>query len=166
MPDYDFSDGKCKVTITGKILNEDFARILIKNPDLDLQDILLLDKVQKQKPIEADELKYLRKNRFIEGRKGNIFLALNVIEPTHNKELLAEYINNKSFDDLYFKDLILGFIKKSTKVRRKDIDRLISPKLSLALSEVKKKNKITNFLSSLRIDGKIRSLPGYFWEAI
>lgn len=61
MPDYDFSDGKFKVSITGKILNEDFARILIKNPELGLHDIILLDKVQKQKTIAEEEYNYLKR---------------------------------------------------------------------------------------------------------
>ena len=39
MPDYDLRDNKVKVTIIGKILDEDFARILIKNPSLSLEDI-------------------------------------------------------------------------------------------------------------------------------
>jgi hypothetical protein len=30
LPDYNFDDNKVKVTITGKVLDENFARILIK----------------------------------------------------------------------------------------------------------------------------------------
>ncbi len=96
MPDFDFSNEKVKVTITGKILNEDFARILIKNPNLSLEDILLLDKVQKKKSISDDEFKYLKKCRFIEGRKSAPYLSFKVLEPLDNEELKAEYIANKS----------------------------------------------------------------------
>ena len=49
LPDFDFEDNKVKVTIIGKILDENFARILIKNSDLKLEEIILLDKVQKKK---------------------------------------------------------------------------------------------------------------------
>ncbi|MFV8325612.1 ATP-binding protein [Flavobacterium sp. ZS1P14] len=166
LPDYNFSDNKVKVTITGKILNEDFARILIKNPNLSLEDIILLDKVQKQKPITADEFKYLKKLKFIEGRKSNIFLSFNVIELTNSEELKAEYMANRSFDDSHFKDMIIGYLKKFGKSKRQSIDNLIIPKLSAALTEEKRKKKVTNFLSALGKEGKIKCTPGYYWELI
>ena len=166
MPDYDFSDGKVKITITGKILNEDFARILIKNPHLLLDDILLLDKVQKQKPVTDDEYGYLKKQRFVEGRKTNLYLSFKVIEPTNNEELKAEYMANKSFDDAHFKDMIVAYLTKFGKTKRSTIDNLIIPKLSAVLNQTQKKYKVGNMLSALRNEGKIKNLPGYFWELL
>ena len=166
MPEYDFSDEKVKVTIVGKVINEEFAKILIKNPEITLEDTLILDKVQKRKKLTDDEFIYLKKKKFIEGRKGSNYISYNVIEPTKNKDLLADYINIRSLDDRHFKELILEFISKSGKAKRKDIDHFIIPKLSSALTDSKKKNKVTNLLSSLRMEGKIKSLPGYFWEKV
>lgn len=164
MPDYDLSEGKCKVTITGKILNEDFARILIKNPELSLSDLLLLDKVQKQKNITDSEYTYLKKHNFIEGRKGNIFLSYKVIKLTHDKKLMADYVTNRSFDDQYFKDLIVEYIRKSGKVKRQNIDALIIPKLSAALTDSQKKGKVGNLLSNLRMDGRIIANQQRAWS--
>lgn len=164
LPDYDFSNQKVKVTITGKILNEDFARILKRNPDLSLEDIILLDKVQKKKILLEDELNYLRKKGFVEGRKPNVYLSFKVIKPTKDQDLLAEYITNKSFDDAHFKKMILEFIEKGGNVKRKSIDNLIIPKLSKSLSEKQKKNKVTNFLTALRIEKKIKSTGFGIWE--
>ncbi|MBK8087836.1 MAG: putative DNA binding domain-containing protein [Chitinophagaceae bacterium] len=164
MPDYDFTDGKVKVTITGKILNEDFARILVKNPDLKLEDIIVLDKVQKRKHISEDEYKYLKKLGFIEGRRPNIYLSFKVIEPTNNEGLKAEYIANRSFDDAHFKEMILEYLKRFGKTKRNAIDNLIIPKLSATLTDDQRKNKVTNFLSSLRIDKKIKSTSYGAWE--
>jgi len=164
MPDYDLSDGKVKVTITGKILDDEFAKILFTNPDLEMEDILLLDKVQKRQPISESASKYLKKKKFIEGRKGNNYLSYKVIEPTKDKGLLAEYVYNRSFDDAYFKDLIIEFIKKGGKVKRKDIDGLIIPKLSAVLSESQKKYKVGNFLSRLRDLGKIENVGFGEWQ--
>jgi ATP-dependent DNA helicase RecG len=166
MPEYDFSDGKCKVTITGKILNEDFARILIKNPDLLLEDILLLDKVQKQKAVTDDEYAYLKKQRFIEGRKNNLFLSYKVIEPTNNEELRAEYMANKSFDDAHFKDMIVAYLTKFGKTKRSAIDNLIIPKLSAVLNETQKRYKVGNMLSALRNEKKIKNIAYGTWEII
>jgi ATP-dependent DNA helicase RecG len=166
MPDYDFSNNKVKITITGKILNEDFARILIKNPNLSLNDIILLDKIQKQNQVSDEELKYLKKLKFIEGRKPNVFLSFNVIELTNNEGLKAEYLANRSFDDSHFKGIILEYLKKFGKTKRNAIENLIMPKLSSALTEDQKKNKITNFLSALRIEGKITNTSGYYWQLV
>lgn len=73
MPEYDLSGGKVKVTIDGKVIDEQFAKILVQVPDMSMSDILLLDKVQKQKRLSDDEIKYMRKKKLIEGRKPNVF---------------------------------------------------------------------------------------------
>jgi ATP-dependent DNA helicase RecG len=69
MPDYDFSGGKVKATITGKVLDVDYARVLAQNPDLSLDEIILLDKVQKRKDITEEEILHLKSKGLIEGRK-------------------------------------------------------------------------------------------------
>jgi len=166
LPDYDLSNNRVKVTITGKILNEDFVRILKRNPELTLEDIIILDKVQKQRQLQAYELTYLRKNGLIEGRKPNVYLSFKTIKPTDNEDLLAEYIANKSFDDAHFKKMILEYIKKGGSVKRKSIDNLIIPKLSQTLTNSQKKNKVTNFLTALRIEKKIISSRFGTWEII
>ena len=42
MPEYDFSDTRVKVMVTGKVLDMDYANVLIKNPDLSLEEIIRL----------------------------------------------------------------------------------------------------------------------------
>jgi len=144
----------------------EYVRLLAQNPNLSIDDVIMLDKIQKNREITEEEFSYLRKNKFIEGRKPKIYLSYKVIKPTENEELMADYVKNKSFDDDYFKKLITEYIKKQGKTSRKAIDKLIIPKLSEVLTEEQKKKKVTNFLSGLRIQGKIKKLPGYFWEII
>ena len=166
LPDYDFADGKVKVTIIGKILDMDYARILAQNSDLLLDDIIMLDKVQKKKwkNISENEISYLKKRKFLEGRKNNYYLSYRVIKPTEDEELISEYVANKSFDDDYFKKLILEYIEKQGKTKRKAINNFIIPKLSAVLSEEQKKDKVTNFLSSLRMSEKIICTSYGTWE--
>lgn len=166
LPDFNFDDNKVKVTITGKILDENFAKILIKNSNLGLDEIILLDKVQKHKEISENEFKYLKKLKCIEGRRPNIFLSHDIIESTNDEGLKAEYLANRSFDDSHFKDMILEYLRKFGKTKRDKIDNLIIPKLSTALTEEKKRNKVTNYLSALRMDGKIINTPGYYWDIV
>lgn len=166
LPDYNFEDNKVKVTITGKILDENFAKIIIKNSDLGLDEIILLDKVQKHKEINEAEFKFLKKEKYIEGRRTSSYLSYKIVESTNDENLQAEYLANRSFDDSHFKEMILECLKKWGKTKRDKIDNLIIPKLSTALSDEKKKNKVTNYLSALRIEGKIVNTPGYFWEIV
>ena len=70
----------------------------------------------------------------------------------------------QNIDDAYFKDLIIEFIKKGGKVKRKDIDGLIIPKLSAVLSESQKKYKVGNLLSRLRNLGKIENVGFGDWQ--
>ena len=155
LPDYDLSEGKVKVTISGKILDEDFARILIQNPKLSLEEIILLDKVQKKKLVGDAEFRYLKKLGFIEGRRKNCYLSFNVVQPIDDDELKAQYIRNRSFDDDHFRDMIMDYLKKYKTATRKSIEILLFDKLSDALSEDQKKKKVANLLLSLRQKGRI-----------
>ena len=155
MPDYDLSGMQVKCTIQGNVLDENFAKILVNNPNLSIQEIILLDAVQKHKPITDDSINYLRKKKYIEGRKPHIYLSMSVVKGSKHIGLKASYIKNKSFDDDYFKRLIVDYISKFGKASRKEIDELLRNKLSEALNERQKYDKITNLLSSLKRKGII-----------
>jgi ATP-dependent DNA helicase RecG len=166
LPDYNFDDNKVKVTIIGKILDENFAKIIIKNSNLGLDEIILLDKVQKNKEITEIEFKHLKKAKYIEGRRPNVYLSYKVIESTNDEDLKAEYLANRSFDDSHFKEMILEYLRKFGKTKKNKIDNLIIPKLSAVLTEERKKKKVANFLFSLGKEGKIKCTPGYYWELV
>jgi ATP-dependent DNA helicase RecG len=93
--------------------------------------------------------------KFIEGRKSNIYLSFKVVQSTLNQGVKAQYINHKSFDDDYFKKIILEYLKKFNNASRKDFEALLIPKLSTTLTEVQKKSKVGNLLSMLRLENKI-----------
>lgn len=154
MPDYDFSDNKVKVQIVGKVLNLDFARVLARNKELTLQEIMLLDKVQKNIPLDSTDEKYLRAKKLIEGRKPNYYLSIQTAQKTQQK---AEYTKNKAFDKKYYLDLILGFLKQHGSATRDEFDKLLFSKLPDWMNDKQKKNKVTNLLSELRINEKIKN---------
>ncbi|SRR6266542_407881 len=143
MPDYDFSAGKVKATITGKVLDIDYARVLAQNPDLTLDEIILLDKVQKKKDITEDEIFHLKTKGLVEGRKPNYHISQSVAEKTDQK---AEYIRNRGFKDQHYKDMILEFIDKYGSASKKDIDKLILDILPQVLDKKKKENKVRNLV--------------------
>ena len=150
MPEYDLTGMQVKCTIQGNVLDENFAKILVNNPDLSLQEIMWLDSVQKHKPLTDESIDYLRKKKYIEGRKPHIYLSLSIADKSKHVGLKASYIKNKSFDDDYFKKLIVDYISTFKKASRKEIDELLENKLSDALTERQKFDKITNLLSSLK----------------
>lgn len=163
MPDYDLSNGRVKATLTGRIIDEEFARILFNNPGLSLPDIMVLDKVQKKQTITEAEYKRFKKLGFIEGRKPNIFLSSKVVALTKDEKLKAQYIKNKSFDDGHFKELMLSYLKTYHVGTKAALIELLKDKLSDTLSEEQKIKKVTNLLSALKREGKIKSLGYSKW---
>lgn len=163
MPEYDLSNDGVKVEIAGNVLDERFANILTKNPDLTLHQIMLLDKVQKKKHLSDEEIKYLRKEHFIEGRKPNFFLSDIIVSSVGDKKLKAAYIKNRNFDDNHYRDMIMKYLQQYKRATKDDISALIFDKLSPVLSEKQKLSKIQNLLSSLRIKGSIEYKDG-MWQ--
>ncbi len=166
MPEYDLSEDKVKVTVIGKVLDMDFARVLARNPSLSLEQIIMLDKVQKRKPLSDEEIKYLKGLGLIEGRKPNYVISAKITASLSNDELKAHYIKQRGLDDEHYKNLIVEYLKKFGESPRKNIERFLRDKLPNILTESQKKNKVTNLLSALRIKGTIRN-DGYSkWSSI
>lgn len=155
MPKYELGGQTVICEIEGKILDENFAKILVNNPDLSLADIILLDKIQKHEPISDEALVYLRKKKYVEGRKPNVYLSFSVIDKIKHVGLKTSYIRNKSFDDDYFKKLIIDYIARFGKATRQEITALLENKLPETLSKQQKFDKITNLLSSIKKKGII-----------
>ena len=152
MPDYILSGGKVKVTITGKVLDMEYARLLARNRDLALEEIIMLDKVQKKHQLSNLEERHLKSKKLIEGRKPNFFISINVAQKTVQK---AAYSKNKAFDKSYYLDLILKAINQHGSVNRQDVNELLWKKLPDWMSDSQRNSKITNLLSELRIQQKI-----------
>lgn len=152
MPEYDLSDSKVKVTITGKVMDLDYARTLAKNPDLSLEEIIVLDKVQKKKPITEHQAAELKAQKLIEGRKPNYHISAQLAAVTGTK---ADYIKNRAFKDHHYKELILQFIDQYGSCTKDDIDRLILDILPAVLDDNQKKNKVRNIVYALSKRDKV-----------
>lgn len=147
MPDYDLSDNRVKLTLTGKVLDMDYARLLARDGGLALPEIMALDKVQKHLPLDSDEEHLLKDKALIEGRKPNFFIAQAVAEKTGQK---ASYSKNKAFEKRYYLDFILKAIGENGSMTRKDIDELLWNKLPEWMTDKQRKSKIGNLLTELR----------------
>lgn len=162
MPDYDLSDGfHVKLIVPGKVINQEYSLLLMENAHLDLGTTVLLDSLQKGKPLSDDAIASLRKLKLIEGRKPNIHISKKVAQAAHQE---VQYTDMKGFDDQYYKDLIVKALTEHRSLKRLDFDKLIINKLPSILSETQKKNKVGNLLKMLRIAGIIYSDEHRIWH--
>ncbi|MFH0735844.1 MAG: RNA-binding domain-containing protein [bacterium] len=156
LPEYNLTDQRVELKIIGKIIDIEFAKILSLNQNLNLQEIMLLDKVQKGKTISDAEFKHLKSNNLIEGRRPNIYISSTVVTPLTD-DLKTQYINQKAFDDEHYKKMIIRYLEKFSFADRKTIEKLLINKLPSILSDKQKQNKITNIIASLRRSGIINN---------
>ena len=148
MPDYNISSGtQVEVTVYGKILDDNYMHILYDHQDLDLQTVFLLDRVQKGLSLDKADVDKLRAAKLVEGRITSLFLSASASKSMDDS---AGYIKNKGFNDKYYKDLIVEYLKKYHKAKRRDIKLLLWEKLPDSLSDKQKENKIHNILTAMK----------------
>jgi ATP-dependent DNA helicase RecG len=153
LPDYLQSDGSQVVLqIYGHSIDENYSKLLMERKDLPLSQVVLLDRLQKKLAINEAAATMLKKAGLIEGRKPNYFVTASVAQVTGKMD---EYIKNRSFDDRYFKDMILEFIHKNGQATKEEIDALLLDKLSTVLDELQRKNKIKNMIYTLSKKDKL-----------
>lgn len=153
LPSYVLANGQVKVAVSGRILDENYTKLLFSYPALDLSTVFLLDKVQKKQNISKHDCDMLKKKRLIEGRYPHIYVAAEIAEQVNQKQA---YIKNKAFDDEYYKKLIIEYLKKYHRAVFNDIYKLLENKLSDVLNEEQKKSKIKYILKILKYDNLIR----------
>ncbi|MGS1015214.1 RNA-binding domain-containing protein [Rhodanobacter sp. UC4450_H17] len=155
MPDYDLGEaGAVKMTIYGGVVDPAYSRLLIQRTDLPLADVLALDRVQKKLSIPDAVATHLRKAGLIEGRKPNYFVSAEVAKATAS---VADYLRTRAQDDDYYAKLITDYLTLKGSASRTDINGLLMGKLSDALDDKQKDNKIANLLTNLRRKGRIRN---------
>lgn len=152
MPEYNLTEGRVSVTLIGKVIDEDYARLLTQRKDLSLSDVMLLDKIQKKKEITREEEKELRQKKLIEGRRPNYFLSIDVAQKIKHK---GDYTKNRAFDKQYYLDLILKAIKEHEGMTRREIDDLLWNKLPEWMTDEQRKNRIRNLISALSAENII-----------
>jgi ATP-dependent DNA helicase RecG len=165
MPDYDLAAGEeVQVQIIGKVIDEKYTRMLMAKADLDLWDVIALDKVQKGKPISVEEFWSLKAKKLVEGRRPNLFVSAEVAAAT---DTMVDYLKKRGIDKAYGQRMVVELLEKQGQASRQDIDRLLLGKLSDALDEDQQRNFIMNLLQEMRrqkvvtVRGKG---PGAVWE--
>ena len=141
-----------EVSITRQVLDVKYTQVLMRRADLDLRQVLLLDRVQKRRPLSSEGVRELKSLKLIEGRAPNYFISAKVAEWAGQK---ANYIRNRGLDGGYYQKLVMEFLQKYGKATRKELDDLILPKLPEVLDMEQKLNKVRNLLQTMRRSGTI-----------
>ena len=153
LPDYDFNNKKIKVTVTGKVIDLEYAKLLANKNDLNLYEIYLLDKVQKNKNISADEARILKQKKYIDGKKGHYFISAAIAEVTGEK---IAYTKNKGFSTKIYSDILLESLQHHKKgLSRKEVEEILLHQFPESLNMSEKKVKLTGILTKLRKEEKI-----------
>ena len=133
--------------IYGHSIDENYSKLLIeKKDDLELTEVILLDKVQKSIPITDEAARMLKRKGFIEGRKPNYFISAKIAELTNQK---AEYTRNKGLNKEVLISFVLKHIENHGYATRDEIDDLIIPNLPPHLSEEQKRYKTNNIIQEM-----------------
>jgi ATP-dependent DNA helicase RecG len=146
LPAYNISDKKhTEVTIHGKLVNENYSRILFTHPELSLDDVIALDKVQNKQPISKDALNRLRSLKLVKGKSSLVEIV--------GREKTVNFTNKD------FKRMILNFLEEKGSASREEIEKLIMPFLPQNLPVEKRQKKISNVLVELSSkDKKIKNI--------
>jgi ATP-dependent DNA helicase RecG len=164
LPDYDLTEpGRVAVSIAGRILDERYTRLLMERTDLDLGQVMLLDRVQKGQRIDRDEHRHLKAAGLVEGRYPSLIVSGTVAKATGEA---GRHIRERGFDKQYYLDLILELMREHGPVSRKDVDQALVPKLPDRFTDEQKVRKVHNLLQELRRAGRIvnrgsRSRPAW-----
>lgn len=154
MPDFDLSDpNEVKVVLSNKVLDERYTRMLLAHADLDLWDVIALDKVQKGKPLTDTEFKSVKTKKLVEGRRPNLFVSPEVAAATDTVE---DYLHKRGIDKAYCKKMVVDLLETKGEASREAVDRLLLGKLSDALNAKQKRNFVMNLLQEMRREGTIR----------
>lgn len=153
LPDYSKTEPeKVTLEIYGQVLDINYSKLLLEKTDLPLSIVIMLDRMQKNLPLEPAAYELLKKEKLAEGRKPNYHISASIAKAIGQQTI---YIRNKGIDDEYCRKMIIDYLKKFTVGTRSDFEAVLLDKLPEVLSEKQRKDKIKNNLQALKSKGMI-----------
>lgn len=158
LPDYQGSTASRTVfNVMGQSLSQDYSRLLMERPDIDLADVLLLDLLQKNLPLTSDQRRYLRDRGLIEGRGARVTISAGVAAATGRE---AEYVEASGLNDMHFRALVLKLLSTGPQPRT-TINRLLLDKLpATIMGNGARRRYVTNLLREMARRGTIENVGG------
>ena len=154
MPDYETGRDFVKMTIYGHVVDPAYSSLLIKRSDLKLDEVCLLDRVQKGLRIDARSVAHLRREGLIEGRVPHLHISAKVAALTGQQ---ASYMQKRQLTGRHYRQLIIDYLGKFPGASRKKLNEFLFDEIRGELSIEEKTVKISNLLTYLRRKGKIEN---------
>ena len=159
LPDFELAEQPASVgvTIWGRTLDERYVQTLMTHTELTLEDALLLDNVQKGRPITTAQTRHLRALRLVEGRSPKLHISAQVAVATGQE---VEYLNQGRPDAADYKTALCKLLALGPQPRAK-VDALLLPKLQLWIPELsKRKEYVKALLKEMSKEGRIQNIGG------
>jgi ATP-dependent DNA helicase RecG len=139
MPTYDISNkNHTEVILYGELINVNYSRLLFSRPELNLDDVILLDKVQKKQPVSETEVQHLRNLKLVAGMDYELQVTGNYVKISYQE----------------YKQMILDLLRQKGFATREDIVKVIMPTLSPDVPVEKRQKKISNIIVELSTKDK------------
>lgn len=152
LPDYTKSEaGKVVLEIFGHLIDENYTKLLLERQDLPLSTVILLDRIQKRQTITDEAATMLRKAGLVEGRKPHYFVSAKIAAMTNTK---PSYTRNRGLEKARLKEFVLQHIREFGPTPRAQFEELLFSMLPAVLSLDKKRNKVKNLLTEMRMKDK------------
>jgi ATP-dependent DNA helicase RecG len=159
LPDFEFGQlpDSVSVCIYGKTIDDKYVHALMSATDLTLEDAILLDKVQKNHPLEPQQAKRLRAKGLLGGRANKVFISAQVAVATGQE---VNYLNHKGLDAKHYKALVLDLLALKAQ-SRETINQLLLSKLPTSINGKKNQSVyIKNLLQEMQRDQQIENVGG------
>lgn len=155
LPDYEFPrDNEVRTTIYSRVIDQNYSEQLMAHTDLDLADVLALDRVQKGLPIAAEARARLRRARLVEGRAPHVRVSSTVAVAAGTE---AEYVQARATENAHLAQLVENLISQFGPASRKQIDRVLDRYVDENLTESQRRARVSNLLTRMRRAGTIHN---------
>lgn len=155
LPTYDLKEpDSVRLTVFGGVVDPKYTAVLLAHTDLAFEDVLVLDRIQKQLPIPDDALSRLRRKKLVEGRRPHLRVTAHIAEASDTK---ADYIRTRAQDDAHYTKLVSDYLEQFGAGTRRELNHLLWDKLSDVLTDEQKGHKVSNLLSKMRRSGVIEN---------
>lgn len=148
LPEYDLSrQDVVKVTLSGRMVDEQHSRLLIDREDLTLDQAFLIDQLQKGKDIGPNGYQRLENAGFPIGKYPNIPRIPMAAQAVPDKWISFKY---GDFTMEYYLDMVTDFVANKGPVSLDEVDKYIREMLPSMWGEEYKKSIISELVQQLR----------------
>ena len=156
LPDYDLAEyGYVEVTIPGGLFGEAYPRLLMERPDLALEQVILLDRVQKGLPISPEAHLELEAEGLIRGAHPHYEIADPNLDATAPSAGISIDGPTPDLGHQHYVDLVVSVVVERGPVGRAAIEKVLLPELPEELTDEQKRTRVRNLLQKARQEGRI-----------